>query len=141
MAKYAITGIINATDSFRVNNAVLRVDNITSPVDIYFQNRGGSVALELPIIIVNSNTTAQSWNSYGVNTISNAITLTLPSTVSQGELIEIFDYSNTFGAHNCTIARNGHKIEGLAENLVLDVSGFFLQLKYINATVGFKRVS
>ncbi len=94
-----------------------------------------------PIVIVTQNTNVTINTKYGVNTTSNAVTLTLPATATQSEYLDVFDYSNTFGTNNCTIARNGHKIEGLAENLILNVSGFSLKLMYIDATVGFKRIT
>ena len=140
MSKYAMTGIMAKDNSLAVNNVTLRVENVTSPIDVYFQNRGGTLALELPMVIVNSNTNVEMQTTYAVNTIANAVTLTLPSVVASGNEISFIDYNNTFGTNNLIIGRNNHKIEGLAENLIVNVSGFFFTLKYIDSNVGFKRV-
>jgi len=111
-----------------------------SDIVVTYPTISGTLVLELPIVIVNSNTNVEMQKTYTVNTIASAVTLTLPSVVTSGNEISFIDYSNTFGANNCIIARNGHKIEGLAENLTINVSGLFFTLKYIDATVGFKRI-
>jgi hypothetical protein len=63
---------------------------------------------------------------------SAAITLTLPATSTNGRTIVLAD-GNNFTSFNVTVARNGKTIDGLAENLVLNVRGSKVELvHYIN---------
>jgi hypothetical protein len=142
MSKFAIDGVLISDGTFSIGKkALLSVSNVTTPAVFEFPNRSGTVALELPITIVTSNITAVAYNPYFVNTTSAAITVTLPAAAVQGEYISFSDYANTFSTNNLTIARNGHKIEGLADNLIVNITGFSFTLMYIDSTVGWKRIS
>jgi hypothetical protein len=58
--------------------------------------------------------TAVSGNGYFVNTTSGAITVTLPSSPSAGDVVGIKDYANTADTNAITIGRNGSNIDGVA---------------------------
>lgn len=70
------------------------------------------------------------------NTTGGAITLTLPSTPSDGDTIQIIDVAGIFATNNCTIGRNGQKIQNLAENLILDMNNAAVTMIYSGATFG-----
>ena len=80
--------------------------------------------------------TAVAGKGYFVNTTSTAITVTLPASASLGDTIAIKDYAETFGTNNCTIGRNGHNIQGAANNSVLETNRASVVLVYADATKG-----
>ena len=84
--------------------------------------------------------TAVSGNGYFVNTTSGAITVTLPSSPSAGDIVSIADYTNTFQTNKVTIARNGSKIGGESANASLSTEGQSVTLIYVDATEGWKNV-
>jgi len=69
-----------------------------------------------------------------VDTSGNTVTLTLPypGLLTDGYTVQIHDLKGTFNTNNCTIARNGSKIMGLEEDLVLDVNNSSTELVYID---------
>ena len=74
--------------------------------------------------------------AYLVNTTSGTVTVTLPASPTIGQMVQITDYAGTFAANNCTVARNGSNINGLAVNSLLNVSRESLALVYTDATQG-----
>ena len=75
-------------------------------------------------------------NAYPVNTTSGAITVTLPASPTAGQAVQITDYAGTFNTNNCTIARNGSNINGLAQNSTMTYPRESVALVYIDATQG-----
>jgi len=71
---------------------------------------------------------------YMCNTTSGPFTITLPAAPNEGDTISFYDSYGTFGANNLTIARNGKKIDGLAEDLVLDVNSIGVDLVFSAST-------
>jgi hypothetical protein len=82
----------------------------------------------------NFNVTAK--EGYFVNTTSGAITATLPSSPTIGDFVSFIDYAGTFDTNNLTIARNGHNIQGVAEDLTVSVERAGLTLVYVDSTQG-----
>jgi hypothetical protein len=60
---------------------------------------------------------------------TGAITLTLPSTTTDGRTIVLAD-GNNFSSFNVTVARGPNTIGGLAENLILNLEGSKVELVY-----------
>tara|TARA_R110002153_G_scaffold11121_1_gene42944 strand:- start:1631 stop:3094 length:1464 start_codon:yes stop_codon:yes gene_type:complete len=83
-----------------------------------------------------SGFTAAASKGYFVNTTSGAVTVTLPSSASIGDTIAIKDYAGTFATNNLTIARNGHNIQGTANNSEITTNRASLVLVYVDATKG-----
>lgn len=73
-----------------------------------------------------------------VDTTAGAITITLPISTSLlvNDTIQFIDVAGTFGTNNCTIARNGAKIQSLSEDLVLDIGNTAATLVYSGSTYG-----
>jgi hypothetical protein len=75
---------------------------------------------------------------YFVNTTLGTITATLPSSATLGDEITFIDGNGTFDTNNFTIARNGHKIQGLEEDLTVSVENAGFTLVYYNVEMGWK---
>jgi len=80
--------------------------------------------------------TAVSGEGYFIDTTSAAHTITLPSSASRGDFIAIKDYAGTFATNNLTIARNGHNIQGVANDSLISTNRASLVLVYVDSTKG-----
>jgi hypothetical protein len=83
-----------------------------------------------------TGTTAVAGNGYFIDTTSAAHTLTLPASATIGDFIAIKDYAGTFGTNNLTIARNGHNIQGVANDSLITTNRASLVLVYVDSTKG-----
>jgi hypothetical protein len=83
-----------------------------------------------------TGTTAVARNGYFIDTTSAAHTLTLPASATIGDFIAIKDYAGTFGTNNLTIARNGHNIQGAANDSLITTNRASLVLVYVDSTKG-----
>ena len=86
--------------------------------------------------VVSTNTTMVAGRGYFVNTTSGTITMTLPSSASIGDTIQIIDYAGTADTNNITIGRNSHKIQGDAADLTVSTERAAFTLVYADATHG-----
>tara|TARA_B100001063_G_scaffold13149_1_gene10211 strand:- start:146 stop:946 length:801 start_codon:yes stop_codon:yes gene_type:complete len=86
--------------------------------------------------VITSNTTMVAGRGYFVNTTSGAITMTLPSSATIGDTIQVIDYAATADTNNITIGRNSHKIQGDAADLVVTTERAAFALVYVDATQG-----
>ena len=80
------------------------------------------------------DTTMVAGQGYFVDTSSSAISMTLPSSASAGDTIAIKDYAGNFASNNCTIVRNGHNIQGSANNSILKTNRASVVLVYVDST-------
>lgn len=83
-------------------------------------------------IVTGSSVTAVKSNHYAL-TATAQTTVTLPASANSGDIVWVTVEN---GLANNTINRNGLKIKGLSENLVLDVANVGIQLRYVDANVG-----
>jgi len=83
-----------------------------------------------------SGFTAVAKRGYFCNTTSSAFTATLPASATIGDFITFIDYAGTFDTNNLTIGRNGHNIQGVAEDLTVSVERAGLTLVYVDSTQG-----
>lgn len=65
--------------------------------------------------------------------VSTARTVTLPSSPVAGMYVSIIDVNWLAGQYNITVARNGQNIQGVAEDLVIDVDGAIVHLVYLDS--------
>jgi len=100
--------------------------------DIKTYNPGGTAWQS----VVTGNTTMVAGRGYFVNTTSAAITMTLPSSASIGDTIQVIDYAGTADTNNITIGRNSHKIQGDAADLTVSTERAAFTLVYVDATQG-----
>ena len=83
-----------------------------------------------------SGFTAVAKEGYFCNTTSSAFTATLPISATIGDFISFVDYAGTFDTNNLTIGRNGHNIQGVAEDLTVATERAGFTLVYVDATQG-----
>ena len=84
--------------------------------------------------------TAVSGDGFFVNTTGGAITVTLPSSPSAGDIISLKDYANTWDTNNVTVARNGSKINGICGCVTLDTDSQSVTLIYVDGTKGWQDI-
>jgi hypothetical protein len=88
--------------------------------------------------VVSSARTLEAADLIAADTSGGAFTLTLPLNPSDGDAVDIFDFSETFDTNPLTIARNGSKIESLTEDLICNVEGAYFTLIYTGSTRGWQ---
>jgi hypothetical protein len=83
-----------------------------------------------------SSSTAVAGKGYFINTTSAVHTINLPASASIGDFVAIKDYAGTFATYNLTIGRNGHNIQGVANDSLITTNRASLVLVYVDATKG-----
>jgi hypothetical protein len=83
-----------------------------------------------------TTTTGVAGNGYFIDTTSAAHTFTLPASATLGDQIAIKDYAGTFASNNLTIDRNGHNIQGITNNGLINTNKASLLLVYVDSTKG-----
>jgi len=82
--------------------------------------------------------TGVSGKGYFVNTTCGAVTVTLPSSPSAGDIISVADYASTWNTNNVTLCNNSSKINGVCSTASLSTQGQSITLVYVDATRGWK---
>jgi hypothetical protein len=101
---------------------------------------GGSSYVGLTWNMATSSIPVLANNGYFLNPSGN-ITLTLPSSPSVGDPINIVDIYNKASTYVITVARNGNNIEGVAEDLIINIDGAGISLVYADVPRGWEIVS
>ena len=85
-----------------------------------------------------TNFTAANGEGYFVDTAaSGAVTMTLPSSPSAGNIVAVKDYNGNFATANLTIGRNSSPINGAnAADPIIATDGASLVLIYVDSTQG-----
>lgn len=87
----------------------------------------------LPWTKVTSNTTLVADSRTIADTSSGVFTVTLPASPTTGTYLQIADGAN-WNTNPLTVARNGSTIEGIADDLILDIQGAIIELVYDGTT-------
>lgn len=74
------------------------------------------------------------------DTTAGAFNLTLPASPSVNHRIRVADFAGTWGTTPPTVLRNGNKINGLNEDVILNVKGASIEFVYSGASQGWKLV-
>jgi hypothetical protein len=93
----------------------------------------GATGAITPWTVISANTTAVSGSQYLVNTSGGPKTLTLPSAPAANAVIIIADDAN-FNTNNLTVGRNGSTINGVADDLTIDIGYSVTTLVYDGTT-------
>ena len=129
---YSLSGNVLTFSSAPPETAVIEVTTFGGSV----VSGGGSSAMTWNI--ASSNATMTTNNGYFVDTTGGPKTMTLPTSATLGDTIRINDLAGSFSANNLTVARNGHNIQGSANDLLVDVDQSSFGLVYSNSTYGWK---
>ena len=122
-------------------------DTITIPAGATITNSGTQTgfgrtgAVDWQTTVKTASFTASNGEGYFVNTTGGAITLTLPSSPSAGNIVGFQDYAGNSATNNITIARNSSPINGGTDNLTISENNAAGLLVYIDGTQGWKVVS
>ena len=122
-------GLYSFPQSAGTNNYVLSTngDGTTAWVEATGGGGGGS---SYTVSGLTTNETGVAGTYY---VLLSGLTLTLPTTPSQGDYVGIINRSNTTTG---TVARNGSNIMGLAEDMTLNDLNARFRLIYVNASEG-----
>jgi hypothetical protein len=90
------------------------------------------------VVVTAVNYNANNRDEVYVNTTGAIKTVFLPGSPAVGTRIRIVDYANTWAAFNLTVDRNGSLIDGVASNLIMNVSGTWAELVYVDGIKGWK---
>ena len=154
-----ISGNITVTNSFVGNTLVgntlnVQTANVTynltanavNVATVYFNDgtfmstaasgRGDGITWK----IASANTTANAGEGILVDTTSANVHITLNASPLLGNTVRIVDMTGNFGINNCIIERNGQKIMGLNENLIISSNNAGIGLVYSNATHGWRLI-
>lgn len=140
-AKFTTVQIVNTSNSTNSTSGSLIVSGGAGVAkDLYV---GGNIysngqILGGPWYYTSTNYTAVAGDRLLLDTSSTAITVTLPASPIFGNMIEFIDYSGTFGTNNMTFARNGQRIMGLNEDLIINVDFAANNLIYSGPGQGWK---
>lgn len=85
-----------------------------------------------------SPSTAISMTGYLIDTTSSTYSLTLPATPLVGDMVGISDFAGNSSTNNITLGRNSTNIDGLDEDLVINIDKSSIVLVYTGATVGWQ---
>tara|TARA_R110000822_G_scaffold276090_1_gene398191 strand:+ start:172 stop:1425 length:1254 start_codon:yes stop_codon:yes gene_type:complete len=83
-----------------------------------------------------TTTNLESGKGYFINTTSASHTVVLPTNANIGDIISIKDYAGTFGTNTLIINRNGHNIQGVANNGQVKTNRASVSLFYVDSTKG-----
>ncbi len=84
--------------------------------------------------------TVASGNGYFINTSGGAITVTLPSSPSAGDIVALKDYGTTWNTNAVTLCRNSSKINGECNNANLSTESQSVTLIYVDGTKGWQDI-
>lgn len=88
--------------------------------------------------VITSAYTAAAGDRLLLDSSGGAFTVTLPASPSVGDFIQVADSSGTMSDDQVTFARNGEKIVGVAEDLILDKNNIGFKLVYSGTTYGWR---
>lgn len=97
---------------------------------------GDLASQQLTYVVKTANFSPVNGQALAVDTTLNVVTITLPIAPVPGDTIRIVDYAGTFNTFNCTVARNGENIMGLAEDMNLDLNFSSSDFKFVDSTRG-----
>ena len=117
-------------------------DTITVPAGATLVNNGtaSGFGISWQSVVTASTLTTVAGRGYPINTTSNACTVTLPSSASVGDQIQIVDYAGTFATNNITLT-SSLNIEGGALDKLLTTNREGVTITYVDVTQGWVATS
>ena len=139
-ADIANSAVTTAKLAGSITNAKLANSSITlngSAVALGASTSLGSLDWQAVVVSDGSTvTTMVAGRGYFVNNSSAAGIVKLPASASRGDTVAIKDYAGNFGTNKLTIQRNGHNIQGVANDSQLGTNRASVFMVYIDSTKG-----
>jgi len=133
----AIASMVETTDSIDVLSDVDTTTAAPTSGQVLIWNgtnwapgAAASAGLDFDSAIKTASFNAVVNKGYFVDTSSNVLTVTLPSSPSVGEEVHVIDSSNSAATNNITIGRGGNPIASSATDLTVAVNGAAFRLIY-----------
>ena len=133
----AIASMVETTDSIDVLSDVDTTTAAPTSGQVLVWNgtnwapgTAASAGLDFDSAIKTASFNAVVNKGYFVDTSSNVLTVTLPSSPSVGEEVHVIDSSNSAATNNITIGRGGNPIASSATDLTVAVNGAAFRLIY-----------
>ena len=106
-----------------------------------FEDVAGGITWQA--VTTGSTLTAVAGNGYPIDTTSNACTITLPASASNGDEIIFTDYARNWATNGIVIDSNGLNYQGDADTFTVEYStdGQSVQIVYSDATNGWIPIS
>lgn len=145
--KLYITSQSNGGQYQKVNTDTLFVtgESATFRLRIPIVELGGSFALALtwaPLILTGDATLLVGQEVFArTATAGMALTFTLPSPAQIGDRVRVIDAEGFSATNNIIIDRNGHNINGVADDITIDVNNAALELIYMDTTQGWRTLN
>jgi hypothetical protein len=119
-------------------------DTLTIPSGATLVNNGTASGffegISWQSVVTGTTLTTVAGRGYPINTTSNVCTVTLPSSASVGDQIQIVDYAGTFATNNITLT-SSLNIEGAAADKILTTNREGVTITYVDATQGWVATS
>lgn len=112
---------------------MFRFNSDTSSFEGYDGSAWGSIGGGVEYTRKTANYTVAAGEGIIADTSGGTWTLTLPASPASGDYVLVAD-GNDWGSTNLTVGRNSSTIEGVSEDLVLDISGAHITLVYDGTT-------
>jgi hypothetical protein len=148
----AITAFNSGTNGTRLTSAESSITNlqgrVTNAEGFISTNGAQYTALQSTVSALQTSlsTVPSSWQitTTSMTALNNArifvnqggITVTLPLNPTLGYQVQLIDQTGLAATTNWTVGRNGQRIQGLAENLVVNINGARMTLVYSDAVRG-----
>ena len=106
-------------------------------VAVAFEDAAGG-GLDWQSVVTASTLTAVAGNGYWIDTTSNACTITLPASASNGDEIMFADYARNWGTNGIVIDSNGLNYQSYSDSfpMIYGLDGSALHIVYSGATNG-----
>ena len=128
-----VSAAVNATAS-EINYNV----GVTSLVQTQLNTLSAQVGEPYTWVSKSGAYTASNGDAVLADTSGGVWTLTLPISPTAGNAVRVADVAGTFDTNNLTIGRNGSKINGLAEDMGLDIGDVSVLFVYTGSTYGWR---
>lgn len=117
------------------NPGVQFYNQTRNQLEIYNGQGWHAVRDTLPVVVSSSGSVVSN-RHYWVNTAGGAVTLTLPASPAQNDIIRFTDIGGAFDSNALTINRNGKRIQRLTDDMTVDTEGASLTLMFYDDTNG-----
>lgn len=118
------------------STGLTRYNTTTGQMETYSGSSWNGLGGLIMQSVQNSNFNAVAGSIYPVNTTSNTVIVTLPSSPIAGQQINIFDYAGTSSNNNIQLSPNGNNINGSNGISTLNTSRGSVTLTYVDNTQG-----